>query len=157
METIKNTLECAYLEYSASKTIILGFPVSDSVYYAFVPLSEFFAFCGQSKTSDDCPVFRLRVKPLTAKTSALFFSYNPQILCSISELEQVAAESYDNNRGYAFEKLITQAINARETPQNTPFWVSGDCIKNSIPYQIKYQYATVITENHLIELTKIYK
>ena len=157
MVTIKESLENAYKTYSASNTIILGFPVSDSVFFAEIPLQEFFVFCGQSKTSDENPVFRLRVKPLTAKTTQIFFAYNPQTLCTVSELDKIACEQFDNNRGCAFEYLICKAIGATQTSKNCPFWVSGDCIKNSIPYQIKYQYATVITENHLIELTKVYK
>lgn len=155
--TISDALWLAYCTYSAANSFIIGFSIGDSVLYAYCDIDTLRAFLGQSKTSDETPVFRLRVKPLAKKTESLFFSLNPEILCSISELEKTADEQYDSNRGRAFEALIIKAIGAKASPANTPFWVSGDCEKDGKQIQIKFQYATVIHENHMIELTKVKK
>ena len=153
MMTIENALETAYRTYTAANLFVIGFPVFDSVQYAFCDTDTLFQFAGKSKTSDDIPVFRLRIKPLSKKTESLFFSLNPCTLCTVSELDTIASGQYDGNRGKAFEALIIKAIGAKASPANSPFWICGDCEK----IQIKYQYATIIHENHIAELAKISK
>ena len=157
MITIENALETAYKEYTAAHSFIVGFPILDTVYYAFCDVNTLFQFAGKSKTSDEIPVFRLRVKPLSKKTENIFLSLNPQTLCTVSELDEHAQLFHDGNRGKAFESLVIGAINARENPANSPFWICGDCEKDCEQIQIKYQFATIIHENHIAELTRIYK
>ena len=140
-------LASVYALASAANVYIIGFPINDTVYYAEMPLQVILSdFSGVSMTSDETPCKRLRIKPLTKKTQVLFQSYAPQMLCSFSELQEVAKRDFSGNCGQAFEYLICQEYGGKLAEMSMPFWKSGDFSANGIEYQVKFQMATIITE-----------
>lgn len=68
MKEIMDALREAYLAHDAADAVILGFIVNGTVLYAEVTAEELIdVYCGKSKTSDEEPVFRWRVKALTKR------------------------------------------------------------------------------------------
>lgn len=140
-------LASVYTLASAAQCYIVGFPIDNTVYYAEMPLSVILSdFVGISMTSDETPVKRLRIKPLTKKTLILFRGYNPKMLCSFDELQEIAKKQFSSNCGQAFESLICQEYGGKLAAANSAFWQCGDFSANSIEYQVKFQLATIITE-----------
>lgn len=155
MKEVMDALREAYLTHDAADAVIVGFSVEGTVLYAEVTHEELIdVFCGKSKTSDEEPVFRWRVKPLSKKAEAVFFAKNPAVLCEESTLLNIAEEFCEGNRGYAFEKLVCNAYNGTLSSQNLPFWQGGDFTVNGKSYSVKYQFATVIHERHLAEIAR---
>jgi hypothetical protein len=155
MKEIMDALREAYLAHDAADAVILGFIVEGTVFYAEVTAEELIdVYCGKSKTSDEEPVFRWRVKALTKKTEAAFFAKNPVVLCDEAMLLDIADKFYEGNRGYAFEKLVCNAYNGTLSSQNLPFWEGGDFTANGKSYSCKFQFATVIHERHLAEIAR---
>lgn len=153
---IMNTMREAFLAHDAADAIVLGFSVEGTVLYAEVSHEELLdVFCGKSKTSDEEPVFRWRVKPLSKKAEAVFFAKNPVVLCEESMLLDIAEKSYEGNRGTAFERLVCSAYNGTLSATNLPFWEGGDfTTPNGKSYSVKYQFGTVIHERHLAEIAR---
>lgn len=155
MYDVMNAMREAYLAHDAADAVIVGFSVEGVVLYAEVSHEELIdVYCGKSKTSDEEPVFRWRVKPLSKKAEAAFFAKNPAVLCDETELLDIAEKFCEGNRGYAFEKLVCNAYNGTLSAANLPFWEGGDFTVNGKSYSVKYQFATVIHERHLAEVDK---
>ena len=155
MKDIMDALREAYLAHDAADAVIIGFNVEGVILYAETTHEELVdVFCGKSKTSDEEPVFRWRVKALTKKTEAAFMALNPAVLCDEAMLLDVAEKCCEGNRGYAFEKLVCNAYNGTLSSQNLPFWEGGDFTANGKSYSVKFQFATVIHERHLAEIAR---
>lgn len=156
MKEIMDALREAYLAHDAADAVIVGFSVEGVVLYAEVTHEELIdTFSGKSKTSDEEPVFRWRVKALTKKSGAAFFAKNPAVLCDEAMLLDFAEKFCEGNRGYAFEKLVCNAYKGSLSPANLPFWQGGDFVApNGKSYSVKYQFATVVHERHLAEIAR---
>lgn len=141
-------LSSVYLSTSAAKTALLGFPIENNVYAAFIPIETLLTeFSGVSLTSDENPCKRLRVKPLTKKTMTLFQSFEPFYICTFDELQTLAKRDFSGNCGVCFESVCAEKLNAKQSAPNTPFWIDGDfSLENGKKVQCKFQLATIITE-----------
>lgn len=147
---IISALCAAYAAHCAADVHIIGFNIDGVVYAAKIPLDIVLSdFCGISLTSDDIPQKRLRVKPLTKKTTVLFNSFNPFILCTFDELTNRAQTECAGNRGIMFEKMCAEYYHGTLAEQNAPFWKCGDFAVNGLEYQCKFQNASVIKEGQL--------
>ena len=141
------SLATAYKQLQAADKFIVGFNIEGNVYFAEIPLDSLLnEFAGISMTSDETPCKRLRIKPLNKKTAILFNSYNPQLLCSFDELQELAKAEFSTNCGQAFESMICNYYNGKLNDYSIPFWKAGDFSADGIQYQAKFQLATIITE-----------
>lgn len=148
-------LASVYTLASAANAYIIGFPIDSVVYYAEMPLQTILSdFVGISMTSDENPVKRLRIKPLTKKTLMLFQSFSPKALCSFDELQTIAKNQFSGNCGQCFEFLVCQEYNGKLAEKSSPFWKSGDFEKDGKQYQVKFMLATVITEYTAMQAEK---
>ena len=126
---------------------ILGFNIENCVLFAEIPLDIMLSeFAAVSMTSDAIPCKRLRVKPLTKKTQALFNTFAPRFLCSMDTLQKTAKDEYSGNCGQCFESLVCDFYGGEKSRDSAPFWECGDFSKNGIEYQVKFQNATIISE-----------
>lgn len=142
---IISALCAAYAAHCAANVHIIGFNVNGTVYAAEVPLDIMLSeFCGISLTSDEIPQKRLRLKPLTKKTTILFNSFNPFPLCSFDELTNRAQNECAGNRGIMFEIMCAEYYHGTLAEQNAPFWKCGDFAANGLEYQCKFQNASII-------------
>lgn len=148
---ITSALCAAYAAHCAADAIVCGFDIGGTVFFAEVPMDIFLdAFVGISLTSDEVPCKRLRVKPLTKRTSILFNSFAPQVLCTFEELTDRAKRDFGGNRGEAFEVVLCEYFRGKLSAPNTPFWMDGDFTTNDgRKLQAKFQNASVIHEKHL--------
>ena len=155
---IVSALCAAYAAHCAADAIICGFDISGTVFFAEIPEDIFLdAFVGVSMTSDEIPCKRLRVKPLTKKTTMLFNSFTPQMLCTFSELTERAQSDFAGNRGEAFEAMLCEYYHGTQSAPNTAFWQDGDfTTQDGKKVQAKFQNASVIHERH-IEALKMLK
>lgn len=142
---IISALCAAYAAHSAADVHIIGFNIGGIVYAAQIPMDIMLSeFCGISLTSDEIPQKRLRLKPLTKKTTVLFNSFNPFPICSFDELTNRAQTECAGNRGIAFEVVCAEYYGGKLARQNAPFWESGDFEKDGLQYQCKFQNASII-------------
>lgn len=148
---IISALCAAYAAHSAADEIVCGFDIGGTVYFARIPIDIFLAeFVGISMTSDEVPCKRLRVKPLTKRTAAMFNSFSPDILCTFAELTERAQNDFSGNRGEAFEAMLCKYYHGTQSAPNTAFWQDGDFTKpDGEKVQAKFQNASVIHEKHL--------
>lgn len=148
---IISALCAAYAAHCAADAIVCGFDIGGTVFFAEIPKDIFLdAFVGVSMTSDEIPCKRLRVKPLTKKTTALFNSFSPDILCTFAELTERAQNDFSGNRGEAFEAMLCEYYNGTKSAPNAAFWQDGDFTKpDGEKVQAKFQNASVIHEKHL--------
>lgn len=146
----------AYTAHSAADVHIIGYNVNGIVYAAEIPLDIVLSeFCGISLSSDDIPQKRLRIKPLTKKTTVLFNSFNPFMLCSFDELTNRAQIECAGNRGIMFETMCAEYYGGTLAAQNLPFWIGGDFEKDGLQYQCKFVNASVIKEGQLKVLNSL--
>lgn len=151
---IVNALREAYASHNAADEIVCGFDISGIVYFSPIPIDIFLdAFVGVSMTSDEIPCKRLRVKPLTKRTAALFNSFSPDILCTFAELTARAQTDFSANRGQAFEAMLCEHYGGTMSAPNSTFWQDGDfTTPDGKKIQAKFQCATVVHEKHLAAL-----
>lgn len=144
---IITSLASAYKRLQAADKFVVGFNIEGNIYFAEISLDSLLNdFAGISMTSDETPCKRLRIKPLNKKTAILFNSYNPQLLCSFDELQELAKAEFSANCGQAFESMICNYYNGKLNDYSIPFWKAGDFSANGLQYQAKFQMATIITE-----------
>lgn len=156
---IISVLCAAYAAHCAADAIMCGFDIGGTVYFAQIPLDIFLSeFVGISMTSDETPCKRLRVKPLTKKTTIIFNSFTPDILCTFAELTERAQNDFSGNRGEAFEAMLCEYYHGTQSAPNTTFWQDGDfTTQDGLKVQAKFQSATVIHEKHLQALAMLKK
>lgn len=140
----------AYKKFSATDNYIVGGICGNVVKFAIVKFDDLMNNLLLDKGSN---------KERSATTLRFSFcgmlkknvTKNGVTLCDKDTFEKLAKE-LGNNKGKAFEKLVTEFYNQVWTADNTPFYVSGDININGVEYQIKTHKATFTNEKTLQEL-----
>ena len=139
-----------YNKLSYAHDYIIGFSDGDSIYAVITDSSILSLICKLdrgSRNSGDS----IRFIP-TRKQKAILKSLNPFFVCTTADFNS-KLQSFKYNRGELFEKLITELFNQEWKKDYIPFTQAGDIIVNNVSYQIKFQYATFVTEGTLSRLS----
>lgn len=95
----------------------------------------------------------IRFAPRTAEKVELIADGEVRPLCSKAYFETLVSNS-KYNRGQIFEKLVTEYHGQSWKADNVPFTVAGDIEVDGIPYQIKFQKASFLSEGQMLRLMK---
>ena len=95
--------------------------------------------------------YSLRYKPTKKEKENIIKSGICKILCSEDYFKN-AVENSKYNKGEIFEKMITEKSGQVWEKDNIPFYKGADLTTNNIAYSIKFEKATICTENILNKL-----
>lgn len=147
--TLENLIE-KYNKVSFAHNYILGFSDNGKIYAVITDETILSSVCKIDKGSRNNGN-SLRFIP-TKKQKAILKSLNPICITSVNDFgKQLQAFKY--NKGELFEKLITELFGQEWKKDYIPFTQAGDIIVNNVSYQIKFQYATFVTEGTLSRLS----
>lgn len=149
MESILIALISKYNENAFTHNYIYGFVMYGNVYYYNLTGLHFIKLDKQS--SKNGGGYSLRYKPTKKDKENLIKSGICKVLCSEDYFINAVANS-KYNKGEIFEKLITEKSGQVWEKDNVPFYKGADLTVNNIAYSIKFEKATICTENTLIKL-----
>ena len=147
----------AYALFSASKTFIIGGAIGDDVYMVFINEEELFAnfldniqSVATSGKNRKCNAYRIAF----SKELKNYAKQNGEKIGTKKELEYIAENIINDNKGYAFEYMIYKYYNRASEwkKDNTKFYQKGDININGIEYQIKSHRGNLSNEITLAEL-----
>lgn len=146
---LENLIE-KYNKVSFAHNYILGFSDNGKIYAVITDETILSSVCKIDKGSRNGGN-SLRFIP-TKKQKAILKSLNPICITSIDDFTK-QLQSFKYNKGELFEKLITELFGQEWKKDFIPFTQAGDIVINDTPYQIKFQYATFVTESTLSRLS----
>lgn len=144
------TLINRYNKVSFAHNYILGFSDNGKIYAVITDETILPLVCKLDKGSRNNGN-SLRFIP-TKKQKVILKSLNPICITSVDNFSKLL-QSFKYNKGELFEKLITEFFGQEWKKDFIPFTQAGDIIVNNVSYQIKFQYATFITEGTLSRLS----
>lgn len=144
------TLIDRYNKVSFTHNYILGFSDNGKIYAVITDETILSSVCKLDKSSRNNGN-SLRFIP-TKKQKAILKRFNPICICSVDNFTK-QAQSFKYNKGELFERLITEFFGQVWHKDYIPFTQAGDITINGVPYQIKFQYATFVTEGTLSRLS----
>ena len=147
--TLENLIE-KYNKVSFAHNYILGFSDNGKIYATITDETILSSVCKVDKGSRNGGN-SLRFIP-TKKQKAILKSLNPIYITSVDDFGK-QLQSFKYNKGELFEKLITEFFGQEWKKDYIPFTQAGDIVINDTPYQIKFQYATFVTEGTLSRLS----
>lgn len=147
--TLENLIE-KYNKISFAHNYILGFSDNGKIYAVITDETILSSVCKIDKGSRNGGN-SLRFIP-TKKQKAILKTLNPIYITSVDSFTK-QLQSFKYNKGELFEKLITEFFGQEWKKDYIPFTQAGDIIVNNVSYQIKFQYATFVTEGTLSRLS----
>lgn len=147
--TLENLIE-KYNKISFAHNYILGFSDNGKIYAVITDETILSSVCKIDKGSRNGGN-SLRFIP-TKKQKAILKTLNPIYITSVDDFTK-QLQSFKYNKGELFEKLITEFFGQEWKKDYIPFTQAGDIIVNNVSYQIKFQYATFVTEGTLSRLS----
>lgn len=147
--TLENLIE-KYNKISFAHNYILGFSDNGKIYAVITDETILSSVCKIDKGSRNSGN-SLRFIP-TKKQKAILKTLNPICITSVDNFTK-QLQSFKYNKGELFEKLITEFFGQEWEKDFIPFTQAGDIVINDMPYQIKFQYATFVTEGTLSRLS----
>lgn len=147
--TLENLIE-KYNKVSFAHSYILGFSDNGKIYAVITDETILSSVCKLDKGSRNGGN-SLRFIP-TKKQKAILKTLNPIYITSVDSFTK-QLQSFKYNKGELFEKLITEFFGQEWKKDYIPFTQAGDIIVNNVSYQIKFQYATFVTEGTLSRLS----
>ena len=144
--TLFNHMIKRYNELSFTHHYLIGFTFKHNIYMVETT-PEIFPYVLKLDKAGRGAGYSLRFVP-NKKQKLFLMTLNPQLICSDKYFNEKASEVI-YNRGEVFEKIITEMHNQKWSKDNVPFTEDGDLTVNEIPYQIKFERATFITEKSL--------
>ena len=139
-----------YNSLSYAHNYIIGFSDDNKVYAVITDSNILPLVCKLDRGSRNNGN-SLRFIP-TKKQKAILKTLNPFFVCTVEDFNN-QLQSFRYNRGELFEKLVTEFFGQEWKKDFIPFTVAGDIVINNIPYQIKFERATFVTEGTLERLS----
>lgn len=149
-DDILETLIDRYNKVSFAHNYILGFCDNGRIYACITDENILSSVCKIDRGSRNGGN-SLRFIP-TKKQKAILKTLNPFFVCTTDDFNS-KLQLFKYNRGELFEKLITEFFGQVWYKDYIPFTQAGDIVINDTPYQIKFQYATFVTEGTLSRLS----
>ena len=149
MEAIKIFMIEKYNRNAYTNNYIYGFSMYGNIYYYILTSLHFIKLDKQS--SKNGGGYSLRYKPTKKEKENIIKSGICKILCSEDYFKN-AVENSKYNKGEIFEKMITEKSGQVWEKDNIPFYKGADLTINNIAYSIKFEKATICTENILNKL-----
>ena len=149
MEATKIFMIEKYNRNAYTNNYIYGFSMYGNIYYYILTGLHFIKLDKQS--SKNGGGYSLRYKPTKKEKEDLIKSGICKILCSEDYFKNVV-ENSKYNKGEIFEKMITEKSGQVWEKDNIPFYKGADLTTNNIAYSIKFEKATICTENTLNKL-----
>ena len=150
MNDLLNTMLNRYHRMNFAKSYILGFEYHGVIYMAFATKAALKISSKLEKGGRDCGM-AIRFRPTNFHKKNLM--KKAEAICSKKFFEEMVKNSR-YNRGEIFEKLVTERFEQKWKKDTTPFTQAGDIEINGIEYQIKFQSATICTEQTLMNLRR---
>lgn len=149
MEAIKIFMIEKYNRNAYTHNYIYGFSMYGNIYYYILTGLQFIKLDKQS--SKNGGGYSLRYKPTKKEKENIIKSGICKILCSEDYFKNVV-ENSKYNKGEIFEKMITEKYGQIWEKNNVPFYKGADLTTDNIAYSIKFEKATICTENTLMKL-----
>ncbi len=149
----KELIKC-YHDNAFTDSYIFGVEVKNTIYMikkccTLADLEHYLTVQHASRGQGDA----VRFAPRTAEKVELIADGEARQLCSKAYFETLVSNS-KYNRGQIFEKLVTEYHGQSWKADNVPFTVAGDIEIDGIPYQIKFQKASFLSEGQMLRLMK---
>lgn len=144
---MKQFLQNGYKQFNKADYYIIGFIYGGNVYYiALQNIDDFVKLDRASRNNG----YSLRLN-LTKAAKIQLLECNPQYLCKANHFYKLVKSS-NYNKGEIFEQLIFKKFRKKWKKDNKPFYICGDMTYKKKQIQIKFERATLCTEQQIKRL-----
>jgi len=148
--TILINLIARYNALAFTHNYIMGFSYEGNIYaYSCVGLS-----CGiklDRASSKNGGGYSIRFDPSKAEKAELVKAGICELVCSELYFSE-AVKNSKYNKGEIFEKLITEKAGQVWEKDNVPFYAGADLTTEGKAYSLKFERATICTENTILRV-----